>query len=252
MRRFILAFQFLTIIPVSKNLAVDEKDLGKSMIYFPLVGLILGGILICSDLGLTLYLPRSVVDGLLIVVLTILTGSLHLDALADTIDGIGSGKSRVEKLRIMKDSQIGAMGTVAICLVLITKYLCLSALPATVKYQAILAMLMISRWAQIIVAFFCEYAGQEKGLGLSFTLHTTLALLITASSAVIVIAFLILQTEGVIIVATVAVFCFLYSLYFKKVLGGATGDVLGAASEMVEIAVLLMILTLQGLDQFLM
>ena len=135
MRRFIIALQFLTIIPYDKDLKVTEEDLGKSMFFFPLVGLFIGGCLVFSDQVLSSLLPLNVVNGLLITLLVILTGSMHLDALADTIDGIASGGDKTEKLRIMKEGNIGAMGVVGIVIVLMLKYLTLNALPQTLKCQ---------------------------------------------------------------------------------------------------------------------
>ena len=72
MRRFIIALQFLTVIPFYKNLKVNEEDLGKSALYFPVVGLFIGGCLVCSNFLLSFFLPRSVVDGMLIIVLVLI------------------------------------------------------------------------------------------------------------------------------------------------------------------------------------
>ena len=86
-RRLIIAVQFLTIIPLSGKHSFTDEDLGKSMLYFPLVGLLIGGILVCTRIPLSLGLPEGVVDALLIAFLVVITGAMHLDALADTADG---------------------------------------------------------------------------------------------------------------------------------------------------------------------
>jgi len=242
MRRFILALQFLTVIPIYKNLKVNEEDLGKSALYFPIVGLFIGGCLVCSKFLLSFFLPRSVVDGMLIIILVLITGSIHLDALADTVDGIASGKEKNEKLSIMKDGNVGAMGAVAVFLVLMLKYLALAALPEYLKNQSLLLMPMIGRWSQVSVAYFSDYAGQKKGLGFPITRHVTSLIFVCTTVISLLVAAYLFHHRGFIIVVLVALFCLLYSRFFKRVLGGVTGDVLGAANEITEVAVLIMIL----------
>jgi len=110
MRRFILAFQFLTIIPLRKKLTCTEEDLGKSMLYFPLVGFVIGGSLVATRILLSPILPPGVVDALVVTLLVVITGSMHLDARADNTDAVASGKDREGKLKVMKDTSVGAMG----------------------------------------------------------------------------------------------------------------------------------------------
>jgi len=242
MNRFIISLQFLTIIPFSKNTSVNEEDLGKSMLYFPLAGLFIGTCLVGVNEAFSFFLPQSVVDGLIITFLVVITGAMHLDALADTIDGVGSGKERNEKLRIMKDPAVGAMGVVAIILLLSLKYLALTAITGTLKNQALLVMPVMGRCSQVIVAYFSSYAGLKKGLGIPFTTHVSLGSLAAASIMTVLIATCLFLVKGAVIAGTVGLFSFFYSLFFKRLLGGVTGDVLGAGNEIVEVAVLMMIL----------
>lgn len=242
MRRFTIALQFLTIIPFNKDLKVTEEDLGKSMLYFPLVGLLIGGCLVLSDKVLSFILPLSVVDGILIAILVLLTGSIHLDALADTIDGVASGKDKIKKLEIMKDGKIGAIGAVGIILILMLKYITLNAIPQALKYQSLLLMPMMGRWSQVTVAYFSDYAGLKKGLGFPFTTYLTFFIFIFATLISLFSAYLLLFLKGILIAGIMFVFCFLYSYFFKRILGGVTGDILGAVNEIVEVAVLVMIL----------
>ena len=122
-------------------------------------------------------LPEGVVDALLIAVLIVITGAMHLDALADTADGIFSGKERTVKLEIMKDSSVGAMGMVTVFIVLMLKYVTLIALSAALKNKALLLMPLMGRWAQVIVAYCSDYGGLSKGLGFPFTTHVSFTLL---------------------------------------------------------------------------
>ena len=242
MRRFIIALQFLTIIPYNKDLKVTEEDLGKSMLLFPLVGLFIGGCLVFSDQVLASLLPLSVVNGLLITLLVLFTGSMHLDALADTIDGIASGGDRTEKLLIMKKGNIGAMGVVAIIIVLMLKYLTLNAIPQAFKCQALLIMPMMARWSQVTVSSFSDYAGIKKGLGFPFTTHAKFSTFILTTLMAVLFSYLLFLGKGILIAGLILLICFTYSRYFKRILGGVTGDILGAINEIVEVVVLILIL----------
>lgn len=242
MRRLIIALQFLTIIPFHKKLKVTEEDMGKSMLYFPLVGLLIGGCLVCSNELLSLILPRSVVDGFLIALLVIFTGSIHLEALADTVDGVASGRDRTGKLQIMKDGRVGAMGVVGVFLVLILKYVALTALSQTIRNQSLLIMPMLGRWSQVMVAYFSDYAGLKRGLGFPFTTHVTFFIFIFATIMALLFAFCLFLLKGVVIAGLIGLICLVYSYFFKRILGGVTGDVLGAVNEITEVAVLIMIL----------
>jgi len=242
MKRFAISLQFLTIIPLYRDLKVTEEDLGKSMLYFPLVGLLIGGCLVCSNEILSFILPPIVVDGLLVALLVLITGSIHLDGLVDTIDGIIGGKDKIEKLQIMKDEKVGAMGVVGVFLVLMLKYVALTSVPSAIKYQSLLLMPMIGRWSQVIVAYFSDYAGLEEGLGLPFTAYVTFFIFIFTTIISLLVAFCLLFFKGVFIVGLIGLFCFITSQLFNRSLGGVTGDILGATSEIAEVAVLIMIL----------
>ncbi len=244
MRRFIIALQFLTIIPYDKDLKVTEEDLGKSMFFFPLVGLFIGGCLVFSDQVLSSLLPLNVVNGLLITLLVIFTGSMHLDALADTIDGIASGGDKTEKLRIMKEGNIGAMGVVGIIIVLMLKYLTLNALPQTLKCQSLLIMPMMARWSQVTVSYISNYAGLKKGLGFPFTTHVTFFIFTLTTLVAFLFSYLLFLERGILIAGLILLMCFPYSRFFKRTLGGVTGDILGAISEIVEVTVLIVIVVI--------
>jgi len=120
--------------------------LTRSMGLFPAVGLLLGlGLVLCNGL-LALLLPRAVVDALLLVLLIWSSGALHLDGVADTLDGLAGGRDRESSLRIMKDSRIGAIGAVGLVLVVLLKYLSLNSLPLELKGAALILMPATGRW----------------------------------------------------------------------------------------------------------
>ena len=135
---FFAALRFLTIIPgpghmepglsrptrvaVSADapVAVDNSllQVGRSIAYFPVVGLIIGIILSLLYYGLHIILPVPVVSAVILAALAIITGAHHLDGLMDTCDGMVAGKTREERLAIMSDTRVGAFGITGACVIL--------------------------------------------------------------------------------------------------------------------------------------
>ena len=108
--------QFLTGIPVPIKKELNAEQLGRATAFFPLVGLVIGGILAGLNWVLNCILPASVVNVLLIVALVIITGAMHLDGFSDTCDGIAGHKTVEERWKVMQDSRVGAFGVVGVVL----------------------------------------------------------------------------------------------------------------------------------------
>ncbi len=169
-KNFIHAFQFLTIFTVSRKERVTEGDLARSMVYFPLVGFLLGVILVYTDKALSYVLPHTIGNALLLLISVLLTRALHIDGLADTLDGIMGGSDRESRLRIMKDSRLGTAGALGIVFVLLVKYLCLNNLFSDDKTEALLVAPVLSRWSQAVMVFRANYV-REQGMGRAFVGH---------------------------------------------------------------------------------
>jgi adenosylcobinamide-GDP ribazoletransferase len=108
LRNFINAVQFLTIVTVSRKHKLEEGDLAKAMAYFPLVGFLIGLLLVYADKAFRLIvLPDSIGNLLLVLFSILITRALHTDGLADTLDGLMGGTCKDSRLAIMKDSRIG-------------------------------------------------------------------------------------------------------------------------------------------------
>ena len=235
---FWAALQFLTIFPTPLRHEVDTEACGRSITYFPLVGLLLGAILLGLHYGLGLILPASVVNALLITALAILTGAHHLDGLIDTCDGVIAGKSKAERLAMMSDSRVGAFGIAGAILLLLLKYVSLSSAPIL---QALLLMPTLSRWAMVSVIFSFPYA-KSSGMGLAFKhganwQRFTLATVITLAASVA-----ILKLWGLALMATLWLIIFGIGSYLRSRLGGLTGDNYGAVNELAEVLVLLLLI----------
>lgn len=242
MKRFIISLQFLTIIRLSKNIQVEPKELGRSMGYFPMVGLVLGFILILFNILFLRILPAPVVDGILITILIIFTGALHLDGLGDTIDGLAGGNSKEEILQIMRDSNTGAIGVVGLIMTLLLKYAALVNIPHETKNQVLLAMPMIGRWSMVELSLFSEYARSTNGIGLPFTTYLRKREFLFASAIAILVSFALLGIKGIIIMIVIGLFTLGSARFLKVKIGGVTGDSFGAVNEISEVLVLILVL----------
>ncbi len=166
MDKIFTAFQFLTRLPV-KVKDFNEELLPQSTIFFPLVGLFLGGCLILLEYALSPLLPSNVVALIEVAFLALITGGLHLDGFADTFDGMGCVKSQEDKLQVMKDSRIGVMGALALLFLLLLKYNSLAFIDPKIKYYALLAFPVVSRWTMVLAIFISSQKG-HLGLGSKF------------------------------------------------------------------------------------
>lgn len=241
-----LAIGFLTRWPIGMPAEVDPARFGRSLAFFPLVGLLLGVLLLLCDAGLSRLLPRVVGDALLLVLLTLATGALHLDGFADLCDGLGGGSDRAATLRIMKDSQIGAFGAVGLMLLLLVKYLALTAIPAPFKPAALLLLPVAGRWAPVALTVTLPYLRGPEGTGAVFAAHAGRRELLLAGLTLLGTAAGLLRLEGVLLCAGLLLSCLVFGCWLRARLGGVTGDVLGAAVELHEVLALLLVLILVG------
>jgi len=243
MRLFLIAFQFLTIVPLPVTVRCEEEDLGRSMAFFPLVGLALGAFLAGADFLLSPLLPRGVVDLILITLLSIVTGALHLDGLSDVCDGLAARGSRERFLDIMKDSRVGAVGAVALVLGLGLKYQALLAVPLEYKREVLLFFPLAARFTQVQMTVGARRA-RSDGLGCAFVGGVGVAQLILSLIFTLAAACLLLGLNGLGCVALLFLVTWGVKSWSHRRLGGITGDVIGCASELNEIFCLLFILAL--------
>jgi len=234
-----LALTFLTKVPWPWRGPADAGALARSMFWFPWVGAGLGLIFWGAWGGLAKILPAPAAAALLLVLTVWITGGLHLDGLADTADGLGGGGVPAESLRIMKDSRVGAFGVLSLILALLLKFsLFLSLADLAEGTKALLLYPVISRWGMVLLAYLSPYARPEGGLGQAMTLGVGLQVLAGAGLSAGALSLVILGTPGLALFAAAGALVWLGSLYFRQRLGGVTGDVLGAANEILEILVL--------------
>ncbi|MBW1951957.1 MAG: adenosylcobinamide-GDP ribazoletransferase [Deltaproteobacteria bacterium] len=233
-----LALTFLTIFPYPRHLESNPAELARSMVWFPLVGLLLGLFLGAVYLGLALIFPNPAVAAFLVAVLVVATRGLHLDGLADTLDGLGGGQTPEARLRIMKDSALGAFGVLGLIVILLLKFALILALIEQADVRALVLFPVLSRWSMVALAYLSPYARPEGGLGQAMTSLVSGRYLWVASLSALFLALLTYGRRGLGAWGLIALSTWLASHYFQRRLGGITGDVLGAVNEFNEVLAL--------------
>lgn len=217
--------------------------MGRSMGWFPLVGLVLGLMLAACHYCFLLVFPEQIAALLLVAVLALVTGALHLDGLADVFDGFGARGGQDRFLAVMKDSGTGAIGAVALFLGLLLKYQALLHLPAGMKFGGIVLFPAVARFSQVLMTVGSRRA-RADGLGAGFISGAGAREALLATATVLAAAFALLGFAGVFCCLSVALFARLSRSYFHRRLGGVTGDIIGCTSELAEILALLTIIAL--------
>lgn len=240
MRLLLIACQFLTIIPLPFRFHCEKEDLGRSTAFFPVVGFALGGVLLLADRLLSFWVARPLCDALLITLLTLVTGALHLDGLADVCDGLAARGSRERFLAVMKDSQVGAVGAVGLVLGILLKWQALVAVPSELKWQALLLFPALARFGQVLTMTGARHARQD-GLGAVFTQGAGWIPLFFAFATTASACLYLQGLKGIVVMAVVCIVVIAGRTFFQRKLGGLTGDTIGCISELNEIAALIAI-----------
>jgi adenosylcobinamide-GDP ribazoletransferase len=233
-----LALTFLTILPWPRPVVAGPEELARSLIWFPWVGLLLGGLYAALG-GLALrFWPPAGAAALLLTLTVLLTRGLHLDGLADTLDGLGGGRDRDSRLAVMKDSRLGAFGALGLVLALLLKGVFLAVLLAAGRFAAVLLFPAVSRAGMVLLAWLSPYARPEGGLGQAMTEGVTPRIVLGALGPVLLWGLMLAGLRGLVLLGAAAVVVLALSRLFTRLLGGITGDVLGAVNELVEILAL--------------
>lgn len=243
---FFTALRFFTRIPVSGNLPHSAEGLDAAARYFPLVGLVVGSIgALVYAVAIYLWTPALAI-AMAMLTTVMLTGAFHEDGFADTCDGFGGGWSREQILDIMKDSRIGTYAAVGLGLLMAIKFLALEALDNAGMVAA--ALIVGHTWSRLLAASYLAdlpyvrydatskskpLATQLSGNGLRFAVVTALPLVLLIS----LWQFL-----------AVAVVLLLWRWYFgyrmTRRIGGYTGDCLGAAQQVAEVLIYLVLVAI--------
>ena len=235
MKRFLAAIQFLTILPLPRGLSPDERALGGSLPFFPVVGLGIGAAVALIDRGLGSLFPVGVTSVLAVILLIAASGGLHLDGLADTADGFFSSRPRERILDIMRDSRTGPMGVAAIVCVVALKIALIASVAAPARTWVLLLTPIAGRCALLIHMALLPYVRPE-GLAQVFYRNRSRVHAFWALTFLIAAGGLAGGIPGLVAGGVSFLFALFFTAYVRRRLGGLTGDTLGAACEWTELA----------------
>ena len=242
LRHFLLAIQFLTRLPVP-GLITTEEELGRAAAFFPLVGVIVGGSAAIVFVLTKHVMPLSAAVLLALGFAAFITNAFHEDGLADTFDGLGGGWTKDRALEIMRDSRIGTYGSVALIFLILGKYTFLSALEPRQIWRWLIVAHTASRWTVLPLCMWLPYARAEGQGKLVARQISALALLL--GTVTLLLTLVLFPWRIALFTLTVPALTVVFSgLYFKRRLGGITGDCLGAANQITEVTLYLMALLL--------
>jgi adenosylcobinamide-GDP ribazoletransferase len=237
-RRFFIALQLLTRLPLPSLPNSSESELGKAAAFFPLVGVIVGAgaALVFVLLQRVLSVPASVLCAT--VFAAFITNGFHEDGLADSFDGFGGGWTKDRVLEIMRDSRIGTYGTLALIFVILGKVNFLSVLPQGQIWRWLIVAHTASRWTILPLCAWLPYARAE-GQGKLVAKQVGVLEIIMGTVMLLLVLILLPWQAALAALLVTTLVTLLSGLYFRARLQGITGDCLGAANQLTEVGLYL-------------
>ncbi|PCH61374.1 MAG: adenosylcobinamide-GDP ribazoletransferase [Gammaproteobacteria bacterium] len=231
----LIALQFLTTLPVKVTVPIANKQLGQSLLFYPIVGFIIAVILI--SLASLLTSQSSYVAAILVLVSwVILTGGLHLDGLADSADAwLGGLGDKVKTLKIMKDPTSGPIAVSILVLLLLTKFIMLAELIAVQNWIAIILATTLSRTALPLLFLTTPYV-RQNGIAALLIQHQPKT---TTKQMVLAVTLISIFLSGVWILLLSFGLFLLLRYWMLQRLDGVTGDTAGAMVELLETGILI-------------
>lgn len=244
---FVTAIRTLTCLDIPGR---DAAKIADALAFFPVVGFIIGSIVALAVVGVAALFRWPLGAGVIGATLCVLlTRALHVDGLADSIDGLFGGQTRERKLEIMKDTHVGAFGVTAITLSLLIKT---AALARLAEYGLefgwswwwIPIPFIVSRSILVNLAGVLPYARNEGGTGEAFVKNASRWHIVLAVLAGLILCFTLAGVGGILALLTAHLFAIFIACRLNRTLGGITGDLLGMTNELIETSLLLIIAAL--------
>lgn len=236
MKGLVTAIGFLTRLPVPVR-ELGPADAAAAMVWYPAVGAILAALVVAVHQGATTTWGAPVAGILAVITLAALTGGLHLDGLADCFDGMGVNGDREKRLQVMHDPRLGGLGTTGLVLGLLLK----CALAGAVGWTGLLTALVLARAPVASQVLVVPPATPGRGLlgwmAAEVRPHHAVAAFALGFGLVAPVA-LAHPLRLLIAAGAAALLTFAWDSFWRRTIGGITGDVLGAAIELREIVIL--------------
>ncbi|MBM4207218.1 MAG: adenosylcobinamide-GDP ribazoletransferase [Gammaproteobacteria bacterium] len=230
---FLLALSFYTRVPIPAGAKLDYAKLPEASVYLPLVGWLVGAVA-----GLCFYVAAQWWNPAAAVILSLtgsllLTGAFHEDGFADVCDGFGGGYGKERILDIMKDSRIGAYGAIGLILLIGLKISLLSSLPTGIVPFTLLAGHSLSRFAPLYLMYRYDYARREASKSSASVYSPSMKEISFAGVCALLPLMSLPVSTFLALPAIILIICCL-GRYFQRMIGGYTGDCLGACQQTAE------------------
>lgn len=232
---------FLSWFPASGLRRRTQREISDSRAYFPLVGLLIGLILVGLEAGSSRIFPLYLTAAILVTFPIVATRGLHLDGLMDVCDGIFGGATPERRLEIMRDSRVGSFAVAGAVSILLLKYgamVSLLTLPGPEKAWALALFPTASRWGMVVALAAFPYA-RSRGLGSPFHQGDIWPATLLAAFTALAVALVLAGIGGAAIVLGITGLAWLTGRGMAVMLGGLTGDTYGAINELSEVAALM-------------
>jgi adenosylcobinamide-GDP ribazoletransferase len=237
-RSILIALRFLTRLPLPPAGDITPRDAAWSMMAFPLVGAIMGLLLVAAD-GLAHWLwPPLPASAMVLVTWVLLSGGLHLDGFIDCCDALWSAKSPAERLEILRDVHTGAYGVVGAVLLLMGKWAMLAGLEWPLRGRVLVMAPAIARWTMTYATWRYPYARRGPGLGAWFKSELRGRHVLVGAAAGSAVCLAAGGPFGLALFALGWLTAVGLARWSQARLGGLTGDVYGMICELVEMVLL--------------
>ena len=235
---------FYTRIPVPKSTGYSDENLNKATRYFPMMGLIVGGVAAFVFYACQFILPMEVALLLSMIASIYITGAFHEDGFADFCDGFGGGYTKEKVLTIMKDSRIGTYGAVGLLLILAVKFFSLNSIETTSIPIVLITAHAFSRVFPVLMIYTTSYSridatSKTKPIGKRGSIFSIIFAIITGFAFLYFIHWLVI----ILAFGICAIIFLVFRAYVLRRIDGYTGDVLGALQQITEIGFYIAYLT---------
>jgi adenosylcobinamide-GDP ribazoletransferase len=241
---FCTALKFLTIFPAPSFKTEGPEQVGRSLGYFPVIGLIIG--LFLAGLFWLIHgiFAAPLVSAILVTVLVLVTGAHHLDGLSDTFDALVAGRTTEQRLSIMADTRVGVFGISAIVLTLLIKYAALTGITAI---STLIMIPVVSRWT-MAGAILIFPSARKSGMGYAAKNGASWTGFAAATAVTLLVMVLFGGwIAGPMLMAILFGLMFCIGLIFRRLFGGLSGDCYGALVELGEVIALIVVSVLVAL-----
>jgi len=245
LRLFLTAIMFYTRLPVSRWVSHNAVYLNKATKYFPLIGCLVGAVAALVYMAANYLFNHSIAIILSMAASVLLTGAFHEDGFADVCDGFGGGWTKEKILLIMKDSRVGAYGVIGLIFILVIKFYLLSSFTTTQLPFILIAAHALSRWAAATFILTHHYVRENEDSKTKPVAKQFLASHFLIASLFGILPLLLFKNAYFFLLIIPVYLMKIYlGWYFKKWIGGYTGDCLGATQQLCEIVIYLSVMAL--------